>query len=101
MSWKPSRSSCILFDRYTRNAAKHKASIDELLPHNNPPKFSDINKLSKHFYLWYLNDNKAGKDLTGSSKYWHSFDKYCDNYFITVFKRYPEYTYKPLQKLLT
>lgn len=100
MSWKPSRSSGVLFDKYTRNAEKHRELLGEMIPKSNPPKFEDIKKLSKHFYLYYLNDNKAKVDITGSDKYWNPFHSYCDNYFLRIFRNNPQFVYKPLLKVL-
>jgi hypothetical protein len=100
MSWKPSRSSGIMFDQFNRKAETARRKLDELIPNCNPPAFKDINRLSKLYYLYWLNDNKKSKVLTGSNSLSRPFEQYCTYYYINIFKKYPEYTYKPLQKII-
>lgn len=94
MSWKPSRNSGITFDKATRKAEKAREEIKELLPSMNPPRMEDINKLSRLYYSYYLNDNKANKAL--SSKLHRSFSQYVPDYFLNIFKRNQSLVYKPV-----
>ena len=98
MSWKPSRSSGLMFDHYTRNANKAREQIDELISSGNYIHFEYLNRFSKAFYLYWLNDSKAMKAMY--SKNTLPFDLYCHVVYLDMFKRNITLIYKPLQKLL-
>lgn len=97
MAWKPSRSSGIVYDTYSEKSEKHREQMKQLLLTCNPPKFSDLNKISKCVYLYYLNDNKAIAAIKGKER---KFEEYCPTYWLSIFKRNPLYLYKPLQPLI-
>lgn len=101
MSWKPCRGSGLMFDKHSAKARKYRQKLDELLPVCNPPSFKQINYLSKCFYLYYLNDNKAAQDIGRRSANQRPFEQYVPDYFLNIFRNNKEYIYKPLQKLLT
>lgn len=98
MSYKPCRGSAIMFDRYTRQAAKARKELGELLPSCNPPKMGDLNKLSRLYYSYYLNDNKARKALGAKTE--NNFEAYVPDYYLRIFKNYPNEIYKPLKQKL-
>lgn len=102
MSWKPSRSSGIMFDTFTQKAVKAKTDIEEMLQSGNYLRFEYQNRLSKAFYLWWLNDNKASKAMYSKTE--RSFRLYCEDYFIRMFKndmaKDENLIYKPLRPIL-
>ncbi len=98
MSWKPCRGSGIMFDKATRQADKARRELNELLPNCNPPKMGELNKLSRLYYSYWLNDNKARKSL--GAKWENSFTAYVPEYYLRIFKNYQNEIYKPVQNLL-
>ena len=98
MSFKPSRSSGITYEKHRMKADRYRDELATLLPECNPPKFEDINRLSKCFYLYWLNDNRASQTFGHSREY--PFNTYCNAYFIMVFKRNLEYVYKPAREII-
>lgn len=59
MSWKPSRSSGVMFDSFTEKSKINWEEINRMIETNEYLMFKNLNKFSKHIYLYWLNDNKA------------------------------------------
>jgi hypothetical protein len=99
MSWKPSRSSGIMFDKYTLKAAKNRSLIGEMLESGEYLHYYNLNKFSKIVYLYWLNENKAMQTMGGKSES-YSFRSCCQFECIyQMFIRNKERLYKPMQKL--
>lgn len=105
MSWKPSRSSGVMFDKYTAKANENRAEAIRMIETHEYVKYANLNKFSKHIYLYWLNENKAHCSLGGKmfNKYnpWRTLLECCffDQVF-KLFKNNQEYLYKPLQDYL-
>lgn len=100
MSWKPSRSSGIMYDKYDRTLKKYENKLSELLPICNPIPFEKFNELSKCYYLIYKNTNNKRKALIGTNRLDDNLESFIDSYYLKSFKRYPHLLYKPFAKEL-
>lgn len=98
MPYKPSRSSGLMFDKYKRQSEKAFNELTEMLPNCNPPKFGDLNRLSRLYYSYWLNENKANRTL--GSKKDKSFESCVPDYYLRIFKAYPNETYKPVIQII-
>lgn len=104
MSWKPSRSSGVMFDKFSSAARYHWEKTNEMIESHEYLKFEKMNQFSKHVYLHYLNDNKAFFSLC-SKKFNHNNPNrhvvaYMPAPVLNMFKRNIHLVYKPMQKLL-
>jgi hypothetical protein len=105
MSWKPSRSSCILFDRYTAQSNKYRELLIQAINSNEFLSYSKIKEVSKFWYLYWLNDNKASCNMSGTvfnknnPKYGLEFYALNTQLF-NVYTKNKHLTYKPIQPLL-
>ena len=100
MSYKPGKGGGAMLEKFKSKADKYRNELNILIPQCNPPKFEQINYLSKCFYLYYLNENKFIEKLTGSKKHTYSFNYYVPDYFLNIFKNNSSFIYKPILKLL-
>jgi hypothetical protein len=97
MSYKPSRSSGLTYEKHklkayhNLNAAAHMEW--------NPPKMKDINKLSRHIYLYWLNDNKAEQAL-GKKGNLPFGGYYCSEYLLNIFQRHISLVYAPARETI-
>ncbi len=105
MSWKPSRSSGVMFDKYSRKSTENRNECIRMIESHEYLHFNTLNKFSKHIYLYWLNENKAHCALSGKSfnrsNPFRSFDVCC--FFDSIhrmFKENKELVYKPMQQLL-
>lgn len=98
MSWKPSRSSGLMFEAFTRKALNAQNQVNEMLRTQKYIRYEYLNRFSKAYYLWWLNDNRASKAMY--CKTTRPFNMYCETIFIEMFKRNIKLVYKPLQKIL-
>ncbi len=104
MSWKPSRSSGCMFDKFTRKAKQNRAECERMINSNEYLHFDKMNKFSKHIYLYWLNENKAHCALVSKpfnpENPFYSFIVCC--FFDVIYKMlatYKHLLYKPMQKL--
>lgn len=98
MSWKPCRSSGIMFDKFSAKSDKHRFEYLKMLESQEYLKFENLNRLSKHLYLYWSNENKKIQTLGGKS---YSLNA-CAQWpmIIPMLKRNMPLIYKPLQKYL-
>ena len=104
MSWKPSRSSGIMFDKYTRKANENWQIVNEMIESGSYLRFENINKFSKSIYLHWLNDNKAHCALVSrrfdKNKPFWELDRYLDQHTLRIFLRNMHLVYAPMRELL-
>lgn len=105
MSWKPSRSSGVMFDKYSQKSGQNYKAICQMIESGDYIRFDNLNKLSRHIYLYWLNENKKHCSLVSSSfnpaKPFYDLETCC--IYTTVLKmlqRNKHLVYKPLQKYL-
>ncbi len=105
MSWKPSRSSGVCYDRYSRKSDANRSEVVRMIETHEYLHFDNMNKFSKHIYLYWLNENKKHYDLVGkrfNHEYaFYEFEACC--MFTSIYNmllKYKDLLYKPLQKLL-
>jgi hypothetical protein len=105
VSWKPSRSSGIMFDKYDRKSREHLDKYAQMLQTDAYIHFENLKKFSMHLYLHWLNENKkhcslAGKSFNPSSP-WRSLEEVARFPFvIPMLTRNKDKVYLPLAKLL-
>ncbi|HEY5501320.1 MAG TPA: hypothetical protein VIK09_05005 [Candidatus Humimicrobiaceae bacterium] len=87
-----------MFDKFTAKAEKNRDEISELITSNKCLKFEYLNRFSKAFYLYWLNDNKASRAMY--SKTDKPFNMYCNIVYIEMFKRNINLIYKPLKPII-
>lgn len=101
MSFKPSRSSGITFHNAKSKSDKYYQEVNYFLSTYDVIPMDKINYLSKCFYLYSLNESKADKILgIKQDSFLNNFYFICGDYYIRIFKRYPNLVYKPLQLII-
>lgn len=103
MSWKPSRSNGLTTEKYSQKSDTHRAAYERMLEDGSYLKFENLNALSKHLYLYWLNENKKHCTITGST-----FNQEKPLYELEACAQFPtiipmltrnlSLVYKPLQK---
>lgn len=105
MSWKPSRSSRIVFDRHMSKSNKYRALIFDMIKSNEYLRFVNMKKFSRAIYLYWTNENYAHNSLcgeTGSKELSRYSLEACCIYqpIYAMLLRNKEKCYKPLQKYI-
>lgn len=102
MRWKPSRSSGIMFAKYDNKSRKNRDEMQRMIENNEYLSFANMNKFSKHVYLYWLNENKKFADLSGRSFANRRLISECVGFTIIydMLLRHVDKLYKPLQKHL-
>ena len=103
MSYKPCRSSGIMYDAFTAKSNRNEREYISMLESQEYLKFENLNRLSKHLYLYWLNSNKAHSNLTGRNNDLNFYPlDICAKYpvIIPILRRNINLVYKPLQKHL-
>jgi len=105
MSWKPSRSSGIMFDEFTQKSNENRAEAIRMIQSHEYVHFEHMKKFSKHIYLYWLNENKAHCALVSKSfnpqNPWRTLEVCCIfNQVYNMFNDWPQHIYKPLREYM-
>ena len=104
MSWKPSRSSGIMFSKFSKKAEDNRMEYFRMIETREYLRFENLNKFSRHLYLYWLNENKNHCALVSShfdnKKPFYTIDQ-CSHFppIMPMLKRYSHLTYKPFKKM--
>ena len=100
MSWKPSRSSGVMLDRYKIKSEQARNKINELIESYEVLPFDKINEFSKYVYLFWLNDNKFSNTIIGNKSRCELNGYYISQYHLNILKRNINLVYKPFRKII-
>ena len=62
-----------MFDRYSLKSDNNRTLMFQMIENGDYLKFSNLNKLSKACYLYWLNENKKHCSLAGKSSHINNF----------------------------
>ena len=105
MGWKPSRSSGVMFDKFSELSNKHHQEAVRMIQDNSFLNFSNLNKFSKHVYLYWLNENKkhcalCSKGFNVLAPFYSLEQCSVTNQAWAIINKYPDLVYKPLAEVI-
>jgi len=106
MSWKPCRSSGIMFDRFDEKSRKHEQEYFRMINSNDYLHFDKLKQFSMHLYLHWLNENKKHCALVGKrfnpAEPWRTLTEVSRfGFVVPMMQRHKDKIYLPLSKLLS